>query len=105
MGMTLAVAKTQLQQKLYKALYDALLNTFPTVTVNGIKSQGGSEAQKIADKFAKESSSAIANAIYEFVKEANITGTLTGIVTAAGAMGPVTGTNIDTFTGTELSLI
>ena len=48
---------------------------------------------------------AIADAIYKFVKEANITGTITGTLAGTCAVGPVTGTNIDIFTGTELSLV
>lgn len=102
MGMTLAAAKTKLQMDIENALKEALLDTFPKVTNNP---DANKVANNIATKFAKKGAPKIAEAIYSFVKEANITGTITGIVTAAGAMGPVTGTNIDTFTGTELTLI
>lgn len=103
MGKTLAVAQIQLQKDIEDALYNALLESFPKVQDN--TGNANKVSDKIARKFAQKGAPAFAKAIYNFVKEANITGTLTGIVTAAGAMGPVSGTNIDTFTGTELSLI
>ena len=97
MGISLIAAKAKLQSDIQQALYDAYKATY----IYG----GGNEGEEIAMKFAQKGAPAIADAVLNFVTQAKVVGTINGIVTGAGAMGPITGTNIDTLTGTELSLI
>ena len=106
MGKTLAVAQRTRQEDIQKALEDAFLETFSVGSdADGKPNTAGNFAKQIAKKFAMKGAKPIADAIYKFLKEANITGTVTGTLAGTCAVGPVTGTNIDIFTGTELSLV
>lgn len=97
MGVGLNVAKAKLQADIQKALYDAYKATF----IYG----AGDEGDNIAMKFAQKGAPAIADALLNFVSQAQVVGTINGVVTAACAVGPANGTNIDVLTGSELSLI
>ena len=97
MAIGLNAAKVKLQADIQQALFDAFKETF----ILG----AGEEGENIAMKFAKKGAQPIADAVYNFVTQAQITGTVNGIVTGTCGVGPVSGTNIDTLTGTELSLI
>ena len=96
-GIGLAAAKAKLLIDVQNALYDGFKKTY----LFG----AGDDGEEIAMNFAQTAAQPIADAVYNFVTQAQVVGTVTGIVAAAGAMGPVTGTNIDSFTGSELSLI
>lgn len=97
MGMGLNAAKAKLQSDIQQALYDAYKATF----IYG----GGDEGDNIAMNFAKKGAPAIADAVLNFVTQAQVVGTINGIVTASCAVGPASGTNVDVLTGSELSLI
>jgi hypothetical protein len=90
MGMTLAGAKPKLEQDLYKAFNDAYMSQF-SMNVEAGKYMGESQKclEDAADKFAKELSKSMAQAIYDFVKEIGIQATLSGTVISPS--GPCTG--------------
>lgn len=97
-GIGLAAAKAKLLLDVQKALYDGFKKTF----ILG----AGDDGEMIAMNFAKTAAQPMADAIYNFVTQAQITGTNSmGVVAGTCAVGPVTGTTIMPFTGTELSLI
>lgn len=96
-GMGLSAAKTKLQQDIQKALEDAFKATF----IMG----SGDFGDEIARKFAQKGAKPIADAIDSFIKQAQITGTINGIVTGTCGVGPVSGSNTDILSGTELSLV
>ena len=90
MGMTLAGAKPKLEQDLYKAFNDAYLSQFQSNPDAGKYSgEAQNSVKESADKFAKELSKTMAQAIYDFVKEIGIQATLSGTVISPS--GPCTG--------------
>jgi hypothetical protein len=97
MGLGLNAAKAKLQTDIQQALFDAFKATF----IYG----AGNEGDNLAQRFSQKGAPKIADAVFDFISQAQIVGTINGIVNAASPMGPVSGTNIDTLTGTELSLI
>ena len=97
MGLGLNAAKAKLQADIQKTLYEAYKATF----IYG----AGQEGDQIAMKFAQKAAPGMADALLQFISQAQVVGTITGVVTGACPVGPVSGTNIDALTGTELSLI
>jgi hypothetical protein len=97
MSVGLSAAKSKLQADIQKALYDAYKATF----ILG----AGDEGDNIAKKFAMKGAEPIANAVFDFISQAQIVGVINGVVTGASPVGPVTGTNIDSLSGSELSII
>ena len=95
--MGLNAAKVKLQMDIQQALYDAFKATY----IYG----GGDEGDTIAMNFAKKGAQPIADAVLNFVSQAQVVGTINGIVTATCPVGPASGTNIDVLSGSELSLI
>lgn len=88
--MTLAAAKPILEQKLFKAFYDAYMSQFESNGEAG-KHVGTMQSNitQAANDFSKELSKQMAQAIYDFVKEIGITATVSGTVIAPS--GPCTG--------------
>lgn len=97
MGIGINAAKVKLQADIYKALYDGFKSTY----ILG----AGNDGDLIATNFAKTAAQPITDAIFNFISQAQIVGTVNGIVVGASPMGPVSGTNTDIFTGSELSII
>lgn len=97
MGVGLNAAKMKFQEEIQKALYDAYKATF----IYG----KGDEGETLATRFAEKGAPAIADAVLNFVSQAQVVGTINGIVTGACAVGAVNGTNVDNLTGSELSLV
>lgn len=95
--MSLIAAKNKLESDIEDALYEGFMSTFLV--------GAGDEGKNMANRFAKKSAPKIADALLEFVTKAEIKGTITGVVTATCAVGPVSGTTIDTVVGNELKII
>lgn len=93
----LSAAKTKLEADIHKALKDAFKSTF----IFGASDEG----DEIAERFAQTGSSAIADAVYDFISQAQITGTLNGVVTGSCAAGPVAGSSTTPVSPSDLSLI
>jgi flagellar biosynthesis/type III secretory pathway protein FliH len=109
MGLNAAKAKLQdIQNALQKALKEAYADaaTLPTnEKFSKMSNTVDNAAKRFADTAAQKAAPDIATAILNFITQAQITGTINGVVTATCAVGPAAGTNIDILTGTELSLI
>lgn len=106
MGMGLNAAKAKLQQDIQKALEDAFKDAYKATFIYG----GGDEGDEIASKFAKKGAQTaagpMADAILNFVSQAQITGQnamVSSIIAPPMTGGPCTG--VLAFTGTELSLM
>lgn len=106
MGTGLSVAKVKLELDINNAFKDALEAAFKSTFIYS----GGAEGDEIAKKFAQEgaqkASKPIAEAIYNFVSNAKITGQnalVSTIVAPPMTGGPCTG--VLAFNGTELSLM
>lgn len=95
-GIGLNAAKITFQQDIEKALEDAFKATF----ITGAAGYG----EEIAKKFAAKGAPAIADAIYKYITQAQITGVINGVVTGTCAASVVSGTDIDILTGTELTI-
>lgn len=95
--MGLNAAKVKLEMDVEKALADAFYASYIF--------DPGDVGKEKADKFAKKAAKPITEAIFNFVSQAQIVGTINGIVNGACAVGPVSGSNIDVLTGSELSLM
>lgn len=92
MSMTLQGAKPLLEQKLYKAFYDAYMTQCDANSLESASKYDGetkSAFQKKADQFSKSLSKDMADAIYNFVKEIGIQANVSGVVIAPS--GPCTG--------------
>jgi len=94
--MSLSAAKLTFQQDIQKALYDAFKATFSL--------GAGEMGDEIAMKFAEKGAPEITDAIYKFLLQASITGTLPGTIVGTCAVGPVTGTSTAISTGNQLTL-
>lgn len=102
---TMKVASTEYKEKLETQLIKSLQDAFKS-TFGGVDTEvGNAMALKFARTAAASMAPAICDAIVEIASQAVITGSLTGVVTGACAAGPVTGTNTDVVTGSELTLI
>jgi hypothetical protein len=106
MGMGLNAAKAKLQQDIQKALEDAFKDAYKATFIYG----GGDEGDEIASKFAKKGAQTaagpMADAILNFVSQAQVVGQnamVSSIIAPPMVGGPCTG--VLAFTGTELSLI
>lgn len=97
MGMGLSAAKTKLEMDVEKALEDAFYASYIF--------DPGEVGKEKASKFAKKAAKPITEAIYNFISQAQIVGTVNGSVNGTCPVGPVTGANIDVLTGSELSII
>lgn len=102
----LSAAKAKLQLDIQNALNDAFKEAYKATFIYG----AGDEGEIIATKFAAEGSQKaagpIADAILNFVSQAQITGQnamVSSIVAPPMTGGPCTG--VLSFTGTELSLV
>lgn len=102
-GIGLQAAKPKLQADLQKLLYDAYLEPLK-VDDKGIK-KTSKRSKEMASTFAQNASGPMADAIMNFITQAMITGTIQGIVLGTCAVGPVSGSNTDILSGTELSLV
>ena len=80
----LDITKIKLQIDISRALKDAMVATF-------IEGTQESVADEIATKFADAAAGPIADAICEFVKSADILGTIPVAGTLISPVGPVTG--------------
>lgn len=98
-GIGLKAAEPKLQSDLQKLLYDAYLEP---MKVDGKTSK---QSKAMANTFAQKASGPMAKAIMNFITQAMITGSIQGIVIGTCAVGPVSGSNTDILSGTELSLI
>jgi hypothetical protein len=106
MGMGLNAAKAKLQQDIQKALNDAFKEAYKATFIYGGGDEGDTIATKFADKGAQTAAGPIADAILNFVSQAQITGQnamVSSIIAPPMTGGPCTG--VLAFTGTELSLI
>lgn len=106
MGMGLSAAKVKLKEELKAALNDAFKEAYKATFLYG----GGEEGDFIASKFAKKGAEAaagpIADAILNFVSQAQIVGAnpvVQTIIATPTVGGPCNG--VLNFNGTELSLI
>lgn len=97
MGLGLNAAKITLEMDIEKALADAFYSSYIF--------DPGEVGKEKANRFAKKAAKPITEAIYNFISQAQVVGTINGVVNGACAVGPVSGTNIDVLTGSELSLI
>lgn len=98
MPMGLNAAKTKLQMDLQNALKDGYKATF----ILG----AGDNGEEMATKFAQKAAGPMADAILNFVSQAQIVGNhsmLAGIIAPPMVGGPCSGAL--PFTGTELSLV
>lgn len=98
MPMGLNAAKAKLQLDLQNALKDAFKATF----ILG----PGDEGENIANRFAQKGAGPMADAILNFVSQAQVVGNhsmLAGIIAPPMTGGPCSGAL--PFTGTELSLV
>ena len=98
MGIGLNAAKAKLQLDIMNALEKAYKSTF----IYG----AGEEGNEIAQKFAQEAAGPMADAILNFISQAQIVGQnplVSTIVAPPMTGGPCVG--MLAFTGTELSLI
>lgn len=106
MGMGLNAAKAKLQMDIQKALEDAFKDAYKATFIYG----GGDEGDEIASKFAKKGAQTaagpMADAILNFVSQAQVVGQnamVSSIIAPPMTGGPCTG--VLAFTGTELSLM
>lgn len=97
MGIGLSAAKSKLEIDVEKALTDAFYASYIF--------DPGEVGKEKASRFAKKAAKPITEAIYNFISQAQIVGTVNGVVNGACAVGPVSGSNVDILTGNELSLI
>lgn len=97
MHIGLNAAKIKLETDVEKALYNAFYSIFLV--------DPGDMGKEQAENFSKTAAKPITEAIYNFISQAQIVGTVNGVVNGACAVGPVTGSNVDILTGSELSLI
>lgn len=97
MGIGLSAAKSKLEIDVEKALTDAFYASYIF--------DPGEVGKEKASRFAKKAAKPITEAIYNFITQAQITGTINGIVNGVSPVGPVTGSNVDVLTGSELNLI
>lgn len=106
MGMGLNAAKAKLQQDIQKALNDAFKEAYKATFIYGCGDEGDSIATKFADKGAQTAAGPIADAILNFVSQAQIVGTnpvVQTIIATPTVGGPCNG--VLNFNGTELSLV
>lgn len=106
MGIGLNAAKAKLQQDIQKALNDAFKEAYKATFIYGTGDEGDSIAKKFADKGAQTASGPIADAILNFVSQAQIVGVnpvVQTIIATPTVGGPCNG--VLNFNGTELSLI
>lgn len=106
MGMGLNAAKAKLQQDIQKALNDAFKEAYKATFIYGGGDEGDSIAKKFADKGAQTAAGPIADAILNFVSQAQIVGVnpvVQTIIATPTVGGPCNG--VLNFNGTELSLI
>lgn len=106
MGMGLNAAKAKLQQDIQKALNDAFKEAYKATFIYGGGDEGDSIATKFADKGAQTAAGPIADAILNFVSQAQVVGTnplVQTIIATPTVGGPCNG--VLNFNGTELSLI
>lgn len=106
MGMGLNAAKAKLQQDIQKALNDAFKEAYKATFIYGGGEEGDSIATKFADKGAQTAAGPIADAILNFVSQAQVVGVnpvVQTIIATPTVGGPCNG--VLNFNGTELSLI
>ena len=106
MGMGLNAAKAKLQQDIQKALNDAFKEAYKATFIYGGGDEGDFIATKFADKGAQTAAGPIADAILNFVSQAQIVGTnpvVQTIIATPTVGGPCNG--VLNFNGTELSLV
>lgn len=106
MGMGLNAAKAKLKKELETALNDAFKEAYKATFIYGGGDEGDSIASKFAKKGAETAAGPIADAILNFVSQAQITGQnamVSTIIAPPMTGGPCTG--VLAFTGTELSLM
>ena len=106
MGMGLNAAKAKLKEELKAALNDAFKEAYKATFIYGGGDEGDSIAAKFAKKGAETAAGPIADAILNFVSQAQITGQNAMVSTIIAP--PITGgpcTGVLAFTGTELSLM
>jgi hypothetical protein len=104
--MTLNAAKAKLKKELEAALNDAFKEAYKATFIYGGGDEGDSIASKFAKKGAETAAGPIADAILNFVSQAQITGQnamVSTIIAPPMTGGPCTG--VLAFTGTELSLM
>lgn len=106
MGMGLNAAKAKLQQDIQKALNDAFKEAYKATFIYGGGDEGDFIATKFADKGAQTAAGPIADAILNFVSQAQVIGTnpvVQTIIATPTVGGPCNG--VLNFNGTELSLV
>ena len=106
MGMGLNAAKAKLKEELKAALNDAFKEAYKATFIYGGGDEGDSIAAKFAKKGAETAAGPIADAILNFVSQAQITGQNAMVSTIIAP--PITGgpcTGVLAFTLTELSLM
>lgn len=105
-GIGLSAAKVKLQMDIQNALNDAFKEAYKATFIYGGGDEGDSIATKFAMKGSQKAAGPIADAILNFVSQAQITGQnamVSSIIAPPMTGGPCTG--VLAFTGTELSLI
>lgn len=102
----LSAAKAKLQLDIQNALNDAFKEAYKATFIYGAGDEGEMLATKFAMKGSQKAAGPIADAILNFVSQAQITGQnamVSSIIAPPMTGGPCTG--VLSFTGTELSLI